>query len=273
NEQLANEVLRVLAFAYKVLPDNLTEYPPELIESDLIFVGLAGMIDPPRDEVSDAIQVAFDAGIDIKMITGDQPLTAKAVAYEVGLTSKEGEVITGTMMNSMDDDSLEKSLETTSVYARVAPEHKVRLVNSLQKKGHIVAMTGDGVNDAPAVKHADIGISMGIRGTDVTKEASDMVLADDNFATIIAAVDEGRAIYANIKKFVRYLLAANTSEVLVIFIAAMMGLQIFEHGTLVSVLPLTAIQILWINVVTDGLPAIALGVDPPDPDVMKYPPR
>jgi len=274
NQKFASEALRVLAFAYKVIPDEQKEYTPETIETDLVFVGLAGMIDPPREEVRAAIQVAKDAGIIIKMITGDQALTAQAVAKEVGLTGEEDCVITGAELSVMDDETLDERLDTTSVFARVAPEHKVRLIQRLKAKdNNIVAMTGDGVNDAPAMKHADIGISMGIRGTDVTKEASDMILADDNFATIIAAVEEGRGIYANIKKFIRYLLAANTSEVLIIFITAMMGLRVFEHGILVALLPLSAIQILWINLVTDGFPALALGVDPEESDIMKRPPR
>ncbi len=272
NEQFASEALRVLAFAYKVLPDEQTEYIPETVETNLVFVGLAGMIDPPRKEVPEAIQVAQGAGITIKMITGDQPLTAKAVAREVGLTSEKDAIITGKELSVMDDETLDERL-SNAVYARVAPEHKVRLVQRYKNQGHVVAMTGDGVNDAPAMKHADIGIAMGIRGTDVTKEASDMILADDNFATIVAAVEEGRAIFSNIKKFIRYLLAANTSEVLIIFIAAMLGLKAVEHGILVTVLPLTAIQILWINLITDGFPALALGVDPKDPDIMKRPPR
>ncbi|MFQ6125584.1 MAG: calcium-translocating P-type ATPase, SERCA-type [Candidatus Heimdallarchaeota archaeon] len=272
NKQFASEALRVLAFAYKVLPDEQTEYIPETVETELVFVGLAGMIDPPREAVPEAIQVAQNAGITVKMITGDQPLTAKAVAREVGLASEEDVVITGRDLSAMDDETLDDRL-SNAVYARVAPEHKVRLVQRLKNQGHIVAMTGDGVNDAPAMKHADIGIAMGIRGTDITKEASDMILADDNFATIVAAVEEGRAIFSNIKKFIRYLLAANTSEVLIIFITAMLGLKAVEHGIAVTVLPLTAIQILWINLITDGFPALALGVDPEDPDIMKRPPR
>ncbi len=274
NRQYAGDALRVLAFAYKILPEELSEYTVETIESDLIFVGLAGMIDPPRDEVRDAIKKANNAGINIKMITGDHALTAQAVAQEVGLeTEKEG-IVTGTMLNSMDNKTLDKVLDSVTVFARVDPEHKVRIVDSIKKKGHVVAMTGDGVNDAPAVKHADIGISMGIRGTDVTKEASDMVLVDDNFATIVAAIEEGRGVYSNINKFIRYLLAANTSEVLVVFIVALLGLRVTgANGSLVPVLPLTAIQLLWINLVTDGFPALALGVDPPNPDIMTLPPR
>ena len=273
NQRFARSALRVLACAYKVLPEEQTEYTPEIIETDLVFVGLAGMIDPPRDEVREAVKIAHNAGIEIKMITGDHALTAQAVAQEVGLAAEYNTIITGTILSSMDDDELEDTLSNSAVYARVDPEHKVRLVDTLKKKGHVVAMTGDGVNDAPALKRSDIGISMGIRGTDVTKEASDMVLADDNFATIVAAVEEGRGVYSNIMKFIRYLLAANTSEVLVIFIVAMMGLRVFENGSLVAVLPLTAIQILWINLITDGFPALALGFDPVDPDIMQYPPR
>jgi P-type Ca2+ transporter type 2C len=254
NGAFANKALRVLGFAFKTVMDK------KRAEKNLIFVGLQGMMDPPRMEVGEAIKKCRKAGIKVVVITGDNEITAKAVAHEIGI---EGRVMTGRELNSMKEQDLEKHVEDVSIYARVNPEHKNKIVAALRNKGHIVAMTGDGVNDAPALKKADIGISMGIAGTDVAKEASDMILTDDNFASIVNAVEEGRGIYDNIKKFVEYLLSSNLGEVLTIFVAIMIGLP----------LPLVAIMILWINLVTDGLPALALSVDPEEPNIMERKPR
>jgi Ca2+-transporting ATPase len=250
NEKFSNEALRVLGFAYK---ESST-----LNEKDMVFVGLQGMIDPPRPDVKDAIAKCKKAGIKIVMITGDYIGTAKAIGKEIGL---EGKAITGQELDEI--KNLSAKVEGIGIYARVDPRHKVKILDALKKKGHVVAMTGDGVNDAPALKEADIGVSMGITGTDVAKEASDMILTDDNFSSIVNAVEEGRGIYDNIKKFVNYLLSANVGEVLVIFLSIVMGMGA----------PLIAIQILWINLVTDGLPALALGVDPASPRIMERKPR
>jgi Ca2+-transporting ATPase len=262
NEEMASQALRVLGMAYKVIPQQLTEYNEGSVENNLIFVGLAGMIDPPRDEAKKAITSCEQAGIVTVMITGDHKLTAMAVAEELGIM-KGGLTFTGEELNDISDEEFERVVEDVSVYARVSPEHKLRIVRALKKKGHIVAMTGDGVNDAPALKQADIGIAMGIAGTDVTKEASDMILADDNFATIVEAVEGGRIIYDNIRKFIRFLLALNFTELALIGSFALIGFP----------LPLLPIMILWLNLVTDGLPAMALSMDPPAEDVMQRPPR
>jgi Ca2+-transporting ATPase len=274
NETLAGEALRTLGVAFRSLPpETLDAEVDDTIETDLVFLGLVGMIDPPRKEVKDAVDLAKGAGIRPIMITGDHPKTAAAIAEELDI-SAEGRVITGAELEKLDDDTLERTARECSVYARVNPEHKLRIVDALQKNGQVVAMTGDGVNDAPALKSADIGVAMGITGTDVSKEAADMVLTDDNFASIVAAVEEGRAIFANIRKFLRYLLSSNIGEVLTVFLgvvlAGVIGLT-GEEGALV--LPLLATQILWINLITDGAPALALGLDPADPDVMRQPPR
>lgn len=261
NEDMGREALRVLAFAYKYV--GLNEIKKGDLEKDLIFVGLMGMIDPPRKEVLEAINKCFSAGIKPVMITGDHKSTAWAIAKEVGLLKKGGKIITGEELDRISDDAFEEMVDDVAVYARVSPQHKLRIVRMLKKKGHVVAMTGDGVNDAPAIKEADIGISMGISGTDVTKEASAMILMDDNFKSIVNAVEEGRIIYENIKKFIRYLLSCNTGEVLTMIFAIILGLP----------LPLFPTQILLMNLVTDGLPAMALGVDPPIEDVMKKSPR
>jgi P-type Ca2+ transporter type 2C len=282
-EDLALLALRNLGFAYKELPENAGEFS-EAMEEDFVFVGIMSMIDPPRPEVKDAIGICRKAGIRVVMITGDHKLTATAVAKELGLlgnTSDEGQVLTGQDLEKMTDTQLEEVVEKVVIYARVAPEHKSRIVKAWQKKNQVVAMTGDGVNDAPALKMADIGIAMGITGTEVTKEAADMVLADDNFASIVKAVREGREIYDNIKKYLTYLLRGNIMEILVIFIAVTSVpyiASLLNPGSdmeLVSsaAIALTAVQILWVNLVTDGLPAIALGVDPGDPDLMERPPR
>jgi Ca2+-transporting ATPase len=255
NEKFAKHALRVLGFAYKELKGVDAKGDPE---KDMVFVGLQAMIDPPRKEAKEAIDKCKTAGIKVVMITGDHITTAQAVARELGI---EGRAITGLELDAISD--LSKEVEDISIYARVNPAHKLKIINALKAKGHIVAMTGDGVNDAPALKKADLGIAMGISGTDVAKEASGMILADDNFATIVRAIEEGRRIYDNIQKYLAYLLSGNIGEVLVILSSILIGLP----------LPLIAIQILWINLVTDGLPALALGVDPAEPGVMQRPPR
>jgi Ca2+-transporting ATPase len=254
--QMASEALRVLAVAYKPL------VAMENAEEDMIFLGLVGMIDPPRPEAKNAVQTCKEAGIKVVMITGDHPVTALSVAGEIGLL-KTGRIVTGAELEKMSDAELEREVEKIEVYARVSPVHKLRVVTALQKRGQIAAMTGDGVNDAPALKKADIGIAMGITGTDVTKEAAAMTLTDDNFASIVAAVEEGRGIFGNIKKYLMYLLSSNIGEICLMAAATIFGLP----------LPLTAVQILYVNLATDGLPAIALAVDPPESDLMRRPPR
>lgn len=261
NNLMAGEALRVLGMAYKKLGSR--SYKNRGLESELVFAGLTGMIDPPRKEALDAVRKCRMAGIKPVMITGDHKLTATAIAKELEILSKSDKVLTGAELDEMDEKRLEKIAENVGVYARVSPKHKLMIVRVLKKLGHVVAMTGDGVNDAPAVKEADIGVSMGMTGTDVTKEASAMILMDDNFATIVAAVEEGRVIYNNIRKFIRYMLACNIGEVLTMFLGMLIGLPI----------PLLPIQILWVNLVTDGLPAVALGFDPPGKDIMLQPPR
>ncbi|MFQ6057320.1 MAG: calcium-transporting P-type ATPase, PMR1-type [Anaerolineae bacterium] len=263
NEGMAADALRVLGIAYKELPPEASDFSEDVVEKDLLFLGLMAMIDPPRDEVRDALCLCEGAGVEVAMVTGDHKLTALAIAEELGMLKEGGLTLTGVKLDRLNDEEFEGIVEKVGIYARVSPEHKMRIVEALKKRGHIVAMTGDGVNDAPALKRADMGVAMGITGTEVTKEASDMVLADDNFATIVAAIEEGRAIYDNVKKYLSYLLSCNVGEILIMFVASLMGLP----------LPLTAIQILWVNLVTDGLPAIALGVDPPEPDIMFRPPR
>jgi Ca2+-transporting ATPase len=270
NEQLAGNALRVLAMAYKRLPENLAKYESEAVENGMVFVGLQGMIDPPREEAIEANKLCQKAGIKAVMITGDHKLTAIAVAKEVGIFEEGDIVLTGAEMDKLSDKEFEEIVDKVTVYARVSPEHKLKIVNALKKKGHIVAMTGDGVNDAPAVKAADIGVAMGISGTDVTREASDLVLMDDNFATIVKAVEQGRVIYDNIRKYARFLLACNFDELLVIGSFAILG-GIF--GEKLFPLPLLPAMILWINLVTDGAPAVALATDPPDVGVMERMPR
>jgi len=261
NNELAKEALRVLGVAYKKL--NSKYYDNKHIEEELIFVGLIGMIDPPRKEAINAVRKCKLAGIKPVMITGDHKVTASAIARELNIASEEDKVITGAELEEMSDIKLQSIVNDVAVFARVSPKHKLRIVRAFKKAGHIVAMTGDGVNDAPAVKEADIGVAMGITGTDVTKEASSMILLDDNFATIVAAIEEGRVIYNNIRKFIRYMLSCNIGEVLTMFLGTLLGLP----------LPLLPIQILWVNLVTDGLPAIALSLDPPEKDIMMRPPR
>jgi Ca2+-transporting ATPase len=253
--RLAGEALRVLAVARK----DCSEIGEA--ERGMTFLGLVGLYDPPREEARVAIRTCEEAGIRVVMITGDHPLTAQAVARELGLA--HAHVLTGAELAELGDAELERRIEEIGVYARVSPEHKLRVVSAWQKRGHIVAMTGDGVNDAPALKKADIGIAMGITGTDVTKEASVMVLADDNFASIVAAIEEGRGIFANIQKYLMYLLSSNIGEIGLMAAATFAGLP----------LPLTAVQILYVNLATDGLPALALSIDPPEPDLMRAQPR
>ncbi|HEX6729040.1 MAG TPA: HAD-IC family P-type ATPase, partial [Pyrinomonadaceae bacterium] len=244
------------------------------LEQDLVFAGLIGMIDPPRPEAKEAVARTKASGIRPIMITGDHPVTAAVIAAELG-TSNDGRAVTGVELDRMSEDERVQTVKQVSVYARVNPEHKLQIVKALQREGEVVAMTGDGVNDAPALKTADIGVAMGIAGTNVSKEAADIVLADDNYATIVAAVEEGRAIFSNIRKFLRYLLSSNIGEVMTMFfgvlLAQMIGLT--AEGADAIVLPLLATQILWVNLVTDGAPALALGVDPADPGVMNQAPR
>jgi Ca2+-transporting ATPase len=254
--KMATKALRVLSFAYK----KGSKVSKDTMEEDLIFIGLQAMMDPPRKGVRSLITKAAESGIDVVMITGDHLTTAEAIAGEIGI---KGGSITGENLENLKDEEFVKKVEQINIYARVNPEHKFRIVEALKKKGHLVAMTGDGVNDAPALKRADIGIAMGITGTDVSKEASDMVLLDDQFSTIIAAIEEGRGIFHNIRKFVDYLLSSNVGEVLVVFLA----LLLFKN------IPLTAVMLLWINVVTDGLPAVALGLDPAEKGILNYSPR
>jgi P-type Ca2+ transporter type 2C len=275
-EGLAGEALRTLGVAFRSLPpDALEKEVDGRVEWDLVFLGVVGMIDPPREEAKEAVARAKGAGIRPVMITGDHPQTASAIARELNIT-EDDRAITGAELEELDDEALERTVLECSVYARVNPEHKLRIVDALQENGEVVAMTGDGVNDAPALKTADIGVAMGITGTDVSKEAADMVLTDDNFASIVAAVEEGRSIFANIQKFLRFLLSSNIGEVLTVFfgvvLAGVIGLTA-QAGEGALVLPLLATQILWINLITDGAPALALGLDPADPEVMDRPPR
>ncbi len=266
NDAMTQDALRVLGLAYRVIkdvPDNLEDIRTEELEKDLVFVGLAGMIDPARPEVRPALEKARQAGIRTVMITGDYPNTARAVAETIGLLGTGHKVLTGAELDAMSDDELNREIEVTDVFARVSPEHKMRIVNALQANDEVVAMTGDGVNDAPAIKRADIGVAMGITGTDVAKETADMVLTDDNYASIVAAVEQGRIIYANIRKFVFFLLSSNVAEIMIIFLATLAGLPV----------PLTAIQLLWLNLITDGAPALALAMEKGDPDIMKQKPR
>ncbi|MHC5936057.1 cation-translocating P-type ATPase [Nostoc sp.] len=263
NDQMASKGLRVLGFAYKPLTQIPPEGSDETSEQNLVWLGLVGMLDAPRPEVRAAVQECRDAGIRPIMITGDHQLTARAIATDLGIAQEGDRVLTGQELQRMTDQELEQNVDLVSIYARVSPEHKLRIVQALQRRGRFVAMTGDGVNDAPALKQADIGIAMGITGTDVSKEASDMVLLDDNFATIVSATKEGRVVYTNIRRFIKYILGSNIGEVLTIAAAPLIGL---------GGVPLTPLQILWMNLVTDGLPALALAVEPPEPDVMQRPP-
>ena len=265
NEKLAATGMRVLGVAFRPLVEVPTAGDPETVEQQLIFVGMLGMIDPPRPEVAQAVARCRSAGIRPVMITGDHPLTAQHIARQLTI-AEDGQVLTGQELERLGADELQAVVESVSVYARVAPKHKLRLVQALQDKGHVVAMTGDGVNDAPALKQAHIGVAMGITGTDVSKEASQMVLLDDNFATIVNAVEEGRIVYDNIRKFVKYTMTSNAGEVWVMVLGPLLGMP----------LPLLPLQILWVNLVTDGLPGLALAVEKPERDTMQrppYPPR
>ena len=263
NEEMASEALRVLGLAYKKISPSITNFDEEALEQDLIFLGLMGMMDPPREEATKAVEVCKQVQIKTIMITGDHKLTAMAIAEEMGIYQEGDTALTGEDLENMTDEEFEEIVEKVTVYARVSPAQKLKIVEAWKKKGQVVAMTGDGVNDAPALKHADIGVAMGITGTEVTKEAADLVLADDNFATIVNAIELGRWIYDNIKKYLTYLLQANLVEIVLLSIAVLAGYP----------LPLIPIQILYINLATDGLPAIALGVSPSDPDIMRRPPR
>ena len=263
NDEMSREALRVLAVGYRVLDKLPEEATPETLEDKLTFIGLVGMIDPPRPEAAAAVAVCREAGIKPVMITGDHVVTAQAIAKQLDIFREGDMALTGPQLDEMSDEELDANIEHISVYARVSPENKIRIVKAWQKKGKVVSMTGDGVNDAPALKAADIGCAMGITGTDVAKGAADVTLTDDNFATIVDAVKEGRGIFANIKKVVGFLLSTNVSEILSVFIAML----IWRES------PFISIQLLWINLVTDSLPAIALGMEAVEKDVMKHPPR
>lgn len=263
NDAMTGDALRVLGVAYRLVPALPDEINSEALEKDLIFVGLIGMIDPARTEVKPALEEATTAGIRTVMITGDYPNTAKAIAEEIGLLRSGHQVLTGADLDDVDELGMQEIVKITDVYARVSPEHKMKIVDALRANDEVVAMTGDGVNDAPAIKRADIGVAMGITGTDVAKETADMVLTDDNYASIVNAVEQGRVIYSNIRKFVYYLLSCNAAEIMIIFLATLFGWPV----------PLTAIQLLWLNLVTDGAPALALGYEKGDPDIMNQPPR
>jgi Ca2+-transporting ATPase len=263
NDRMTQDALRVLGMAYRVVPDLPDTSDPEALEKDLVFTGLVGMIDPPRPEVSPALVKGSQAGIRTVMITGDYPNTARAIAESIGLLRPGHQILTGPDLNAMDDFTLKNEAQRTDVFARVSPEHKMRIVEALRANGEVVAMTGDGVNDAPSIKLADIGVAMGITGTDVAKESADMVLTDDNYASIVAAVEQGRIIYDNIRKFVFFLLSSNVAEIMIIFLPTLAGLPT----------PLTAIQLLWLNLITDGAPALALAMEKGDQDIMSRKPR
>ena len=263
NTSLASQALRVMAYSFKPMETLDTEITSENIEHDMVFVGLTGMIDPPRPEAKAAVKECHASGIDVVMITGDYFETALAIAKELGIATSRDQAMQGSDLNDKTEAEIREIVKTKRIFARVSPENKVQLVKALQQNGEIVAMTGDGVNDAPAIKNADIGISMGITGTDVAKDTADMILVDDNFATIVNAVEEGRVIFSNIKKFVSFLLSCNIAEVLIVFLSILFGLPS----------PLTPIQLLWLNLVTDAFPALALGVEPAEPGIMEEDPR
>lgn len=263
NDAMTQDALRVLGVAYKVMSELPDVNDLETLEKDLIFTGLIGMIDPPRPEVNPALETAVKAGIRTIMITGDYPNTARAIAESIGLLRPGHQVLTGPEMNDMTDEQLQQQVMVTDVFARVSPEHKLRIVEALRARGEVVAMTGDGVNDAPSIKRADIGVAMGITGTDVAKESADMVLTDDNYASIVSAVEQGRIIYDNIRKFVFFLLSSNVAEIMIIFLSTLAGLPT----------PLTAIQLLWLNLLTDGAPALALAMEKGDSSIMSRRPR
>jgi len=265
NDAMTQDALRVLGVAYRVVKEapKIENVSVDELEKDLVFVGLVGMIDPAREEVKAALEKAARAGIRTVMITGDYPNTARAIAQTIGLLRPGHKVLTGADVDKMSDDILKSEIEQVDVFARVSPEHKMRIVDALQANDEVVAMTGDGVNDAPAIRRANIGVAMGITGTDVAKETADMVLTDDNYASIVSAVEQGRIIYNNIRKFVFFLLSSNVAEIMVIFLATLVGLPS----------PLTVIQLLWLNLITDGAPALALAMEKGDPDIMRRKPR
>ena len=263
NDMMTQDALRVIGVAYRVVPELPDNMDSNELEKCLVFVGLIGMIDQARAEVTPALKKAAAAGVRTIMITGDYPNTAKAIAANIGLLRPGHQVLTGPQLDQMDQATLQEQVKITDVFARVSPEHKMRIVDALRVNGEIVAMTGDGVNDAPAIKKADIGVSMGITGTDVAKETADMVLTDDNYASIVSAIEQGRIIYSNIRKFVYYLISCNLAEIFTIFIPTLLG-----KGS-----PLAPIQLLWLNLITDGAPALALGTEKGDPDIMQQKPR
>jgi len=263
NQGMAKRALRLLGVAYRNFPKQPEAADVEAVEKDLVFVGMLGMIDPPRPEVAAAIKTARKAGLRTVMVTGDYPDTAQAIGEQIDLLGEGQEVLAGAALDKMTEAEIAARSDRVGVYARVSPQHKVKIVEALRSRGHVVAMTGDGVNDAPALKRADIGIAMGITGTDVSKETADMVLTDDNYVSIVSAIEEGRIIYSNIRKFVYYLISCNIGEILIVLLSMLVGLP----------LPLRPIQLLWLNLVTDGAPALALGMEKGEPDVMQRPPR
>ena len=263
SEEWAHEGQRVLAFGYKFIDELPTPFSYQNVEHNIIWAGVVGIIDPPRPAVKKAIAVCRKAGIKPVMITGDHPATAAAIAKQIGILHAQDKTLTGVALAEMDEETFSNQVEKTAVYARVSPYQKLRIVNALQSRGHYIAMTGDGVNDAPSLKAANIGIAMGITGTDVSKEAAHMILLDDNFATIVKAIKEGRRIYDNIRKFIKYIMTCNSAELWTIFLAPLIGLP----------MPLLPIHILWINLVTDGLPGLALANEKAESDVMNRPPR
>lgn len=273
NDAMTQNALRVLGVAFRLVQSAPNDVDSKELEKDLIFVGLIGMIDPARPEVKSALLTAAKAGIRTLMITGDYPNTARAIAESIGLLRPGHKVLTGAQMDLLDDKQLIKEVEQTDVYARVSPEHKMRIVNALQANGEIVAMTGDGVNDAPAIKQADIGVSMGITGTDVAKDTADMVLTDDNYVSIVSAIKQGRIIYSNIRKFVYYLVSCNMAEIFIIFLPTTFGRFFFPHLSVEQLSPLAPVQLLWLNLISDGAPALALGNEKGDPDIMDQKPR
>lgn len=274
NDEMTKDALRVLGMAYRVVSARPEERDRDHLERELVFAGLVGMIDPAREEVKTALKKAINAGVRTVMITGDYPNTARAIADSIGLLKPGHQVVTGAELNEMSDEKLRQEVENIDVFARVSPEHKMRIVDALKFNDQVVAMTGDGVNDAPAIKRADIGVAMGITGTDVAKGTADMVLTDDNYASIVSAIEQGRIIYSNIRKFVYYLISCNLAEIMIIFIPTVLGRFLFPTlGANATASPLTPIQLLWLNLVTDGAPALALGNEKGDPDIMNQPPR
>ncbi len=263
NQEMARQALRVLGVAYRPMDGLPVECNSDVVEKNLTFIGLMGMIDPARPEVKEAVKIAQGAGLKSVMVTGDYKDTAEAIAKEIGVLSPGGKVFSGAELDKMSEEDLAKVIDQVNVCCRVSPAHKTKIVDAFKARGHVVAMTGDGVNDAPALKRANIGVAMGITGTDVSKETADMVLTDDNYASIVSAIEEGRIIYSNIRKFVYYLISCNIGEILIIFLAMLLGMP----------MPLRPVQLLMLNLVTDGAPALALGMEKGDPDIMKRPPR